>query len=604
MSITPEHEHQENRISPRLAADLRDRLLDLDTASSGAAFALDTPRDFLNRATELMCADNPRGALETLLDGWGMLTGLRERGDAAADPETVLTYLGALIDCAEQSKDDDASAAWRERRIELLTELGRTMQAGLERVLGPLAFRQPTAETVTEIEPLAAPLGADEPQALDLRVLYGLCLQRAGRHTDAIAVLEGVHDLAERLGHAESQVLARFLVEDSYVQIGDEETALAYIHDIVRLSDNRAMIAMMLMKRAQLAAGAPSKTPAVLFDLVNALELFAACGIRPGAIMAAMAMGGLLSENAAHEAAAAAYGVALDEAERAEHPLGPQIAVSLGNALLQAEEPARGAAVLSRFLDTPEPVDGSQAAERAAALATLGHAKLAEGEAAEAYAAWSQASGRFLAGGDHTAAAAAASNCGKICAAAGKMDEARAWAEKALQASQEAGEHPLQAAEHSMFLASVMARQGDQDSLEIVDAALEIAVEYEAEFHAAQFAETRGSVLHALGQTDDAIAAILRAADAYASVSLSDEGTRCDIRAADLLRSEGRDVEAASVYRSAIDRDVDRPDYLFAAYKGLSQALGSLGQDLEASAARAESESWAARARAMGLSLD
>lgn len=607
MSIPADHEHVEPQVSAQLAADIADRLRELDTSDVGSAFALETPRDRLNRASELMCGENVRGALDTLLTGWPAV----EREAAHEDPQrrrhgqiTALEFAAALIDCAEQSKEDSLSAEWRSRRIALLEEMGRQHQAALERTLGATAFREPAPESYPEIERAASGFSEDDVEGMDIRVQWGVSLARQGRHAEAIQVLEGVRALSERLERPESRVLAQFLVEDSYVQLGDEETSLACIQEIIRTTDNRAVIAMVLMKRARLSIGTPSKTAATVYDLTHALELFTACGIRSGAVLAALSLASQLQETGALEAAVLAYEVAVDHAERSESHLLPSSLVALANAYNQSERFADADERLSRYLETLEPQDGSQDSERAAAYGALGHARIGLGDADGAGSAWASAFERYEGSEDAESAAATAANIAKLDYSSGQMAESLEWSEKAVALAQAGGVHPLQIAEHVAFRATVAAKVGDASALEAIDKALEVAAEFEAEFHAAQFLELRSVVLYDLGRPDDAIAATLLAGDAYGEAGLADEGARCDVRAADLLRHRERLVEAASVYRSAIDRHPDRPDCLYAAFHGLALSLEALGQEREASEAAADAEQWKKKAHSQGLSLE
>lgn len=604
MSISADHEHQEPRISAQLAADVLARLTDLDTVSSGEAEALETPRDYLNRASELMCGDNPHGALDTLLTGWAGVERRRRTAPEEIPDSLVLEYMAALVDRAIHVRDMPLAEEWAARRAAFLEDIGRPRQAVWERALGLTAFREPGEDDWEDIESLAAGTDPDDLEALDLRILWGVALSRQGRHTEAIAVLEAARDLCHDLGSPEGEVLALFLVEDSYVQLGDEETSLEHIHWIVRTTDNRAILGMVLMKRARLSMGTPSKNTATVYDLLHALEIFTHCGIRSGALMAAMGLAQLLHETGAPDASIAAYEVALDHAERSESSSLPAVIATLANAYVEAGRHSDAAPLLRRFLDSVEPVDGSQAAERAAALGTLGHAYLGMDETEQAEKTWAAAYERFIEQEDGPAASTTAGNLGKLAFADSRLEEAKDWVQKALEAGQRHGLHPLQASEHMIFLASVLAKEKDETALTVVEEALSLADHFDAAYHRAQYLEMRAVVLYDLDRIDEAIAATLLAGDAYADVSVPDEGTRCDIRAADLLRHRERFVEAVSVYRSAIDRDGERPEYLFAAFHGLSQALTGLGQDGEARAAAEEAALWKERALREGYVLD
>jgi tetratricopeptide (TPR) repeat protein len=599
MSISADHEPLEPAVPAQQIADITARLEELDTVSGGSAESLTTPRDFLNRAVELMCAENHRGALDTLLTGWNQVERLRD----GLDDDFVLAYMSAIVDRASHVQETALSEAWIRRRLAHLRELGRFEQADVEASLGVVVHREPRAEDMAALEAAVTPL-LDSDASVPARLVWGVGLGMQGRYAQSVEVLESVREYLRRTGQEQAECNVMFLVEDAYVHLGDEETALEYISHVIDHSVNRAAVATLRMKRARLNIGASRKIPGILYDLLSALETYTEAGIRGGAVVAAMSLGQQLQEIEAYDAAAAAYTAALDHAERGESPFVPQVMTALGNALVQAGHPARSVVLLRRFLDMPEPTDGSQATERAAAYNTMAYAHVRLDENAKAAEAWTESVERFLDVEDADSASAAASNVARLAFVEGELDVAASWIQSALDIVEEHGLHPLQGSEHLAFFSTVLAKRGKPEALEIIDRALAEAERFEAPFHTAQYLETKAMVLFDLGRVDEAVAGTLSAGDAYAAIGVPSEGARCDIRAADLLRHKERLVEAASVYRSAIDRSPDRADYMFAAYRGLAVTLEKLGQLQEAASAGHMADEWAAKARAQGMDLD
>ncbi len=603
MSISADHEPLETAVTAQQIEDLTARLNELDTVTSGSAVALKTPLDFLNRSVELYAADSHHACLDTLLTGWNLVERLRAADPQAVEEDLVLSYVSSVIDAAWQTGDSSLRDVWLARRLALLEEMGRTEQAEFERPLGALLHHDVSREDLTALESAVAPVAAED-FSVPARLVLGAGLAQHGQHARAVEVLESVLDYLRRTGQEQAECTVLSLIEDSYVSLGDEETALRYIARVVELSQSRTAVGTVRMKRARLTMGSSSQLPAALYDLLGALELFTEAGIRPGAVPAALALGHLLQEIEEYDAAVAAFTVAVDHAERGESPHIATAMAGLGNALVQNEEPAKAIALLRRLLEMPEPASGAQAAERAAAYNTMAHGHLKLEENDKAAEAWTEAARRFLELGDAQAASAATANVAKLAYFSERWDEAILGIQAALGIAEEHGLHPLQGAEHLAFYATVLAKKRSAESLEVIEQALALAQHFEAPFHEAQYLETKALVLFELGRVDEAVAETLRTGDAYAAIGVPEEGARCDIRAGDLLRHRERLVEAVSVYRSALDRSPDRPDYMFAAFTGLATSLELLGQSGEAQAASKEAEAWAERARNAGHSLD
>ncbi len=112
--------------------------------------------------------------------------------------------------------------------------------------------------------------------------------------------------------------------------------------------------------------------------------------------------------------------------------------------------------------------------------------------------------------------------------------------------------------------------------------AIELADEDGADWHQADFRDTRARSLWALGYATEAVAAALEAADRFKVAEDTDGAGNAELFAAHVLSQTERGDEAARMYRLIAAEHRGSVAHFYAAQRGLAEVLLSLGLPVQA----------------------
>jgi tetratricopeptide (TPR) repeat protein len=557
-----------------------------DGTGDGGRHGVRSARWFLDRAYERSFAEDPRGAIRNA-----------ELGIAAAgnDVGIQVRLLGILIAVQANDGAEDAALDSLRRRLELLRTAGLELQADVESRLGLLLFREATEAELprltAELERLDAIGHRDGPEhrnaiTADVCSAIAVVHEEAGRSAEALPLLQRAVQLYRASNHADGVAGSLMYLAHCLVELDREEEALDISGQLLAMDLNRALRASVLLQRAKLGLGAPSRSEAAGADALDALELYLATGIRTGAIAACTLMAQLLVGAGRHADAAAALRIAVDQAERGEHPVLAPLKLNLGKALLEAEDYAAAAQVLAEVL-LLQRRSGTDGLELADTLASLGRAHRHSEDHAGALHAWQEANRLFRSAGAHSESARMLLALGTLLAEDGRQQEAIAAFRAAVDTARKAQDNPAALPESLHTLGYALCEAGDPEGLDRLDEAIGLARSYGAAWFAADFTDSRARGLWVLGHGEQAVAAALNAADLYAAAGDVPAAGNAELFAARVLTGLDRARDAVPIFRNALDHTGDQQALGIAVNLELADALDTLGRTAEAEAARA-----------------
>jgi hypothetical protein len=352
---------------------------------------------------------------------------------------------------------------------------------------------------------------------------------------------------------------------------------------------NRALLASMWLLKANLAAGSGEHDDQALECALTALELYAACGVRKGAVSAAVVVARLCAAADDGATSVLAWRAAVQQAERGEVHEELTLRLALGNQLLEAEEYELAREVLEKLLERQERVNAG-ASNIARTLMSLGHAHRHCGRSADALECWRHAVSEFNAAGEYAEASRALLAIGTLLSRENRGADALVCLEAATAAARKANDDDTVLPQALHALGHALCEAGDPDGLIQLDEAIRIARDYGARWYEADYSDTRARALWALERGQAAVSAALHAADLYTAAD--DPGAACnaELFAAQVLAETGQTSEAVSIFRMVLDQpEISRP-LVVAANMGLAGALDELGRKRAADRARRAAE--------------
>ncbi|MET1036044.1 MAG: tetratricopeptide repeat protein [Arthrobacter sp.] len=505
---------------------------------------------------------------------------------AAANADTALSLWGVVASVRHLSGEEDAAAEAARRRVLLLRALGRAHQADLEEHLGPLLFREPRPEEAAILEAALAThaaSGAPEEVLADVRLPLAVCRYEAGEES-ALEDLEACAAAYRDGGRSESQAGALLYLAHGYAKAGQPQDALRKADELLALPVNRAMQAAVWMVKA--AAHSALDNPLEAEGCaVRALELYSGAGVRRGAVSAAALVANLASQSLDQESAVAAWRIAVEQAERGEFGETWAVLLALGNQLMEAEEFLLAEEVLEGLASSLELA--GQEADQARTLMSLGHCLRHQERENEALAAWDRAAGLFEREGLPGDAARALLSAGTLLTREEGSTDALPYFERAATLARRGAEADPAALPQALHaLGHALCESGDADGLGHLDEAIRLADDHGAEWHSADFRDTRARSLWALGHGPEAVAAALEAADLFREAEDDDGSANAELFAAHVLAETGRGGEAVPMYRLIAEEHRTSVAHYYAAQLGLSAVLDGLGLPAQAREAR------------------
>lgn len=545
---------------------------------------------WLELAYERAYGEDHDGAVRAAEAGLALCGGDPESGEGMGDPETALSLWGVAASVRHMSGEEDAAASAAGARVALLRRLGRPHQADLEEHLGPLLFREPRPEETPVLEAALAThaaSGAPESVLADVRLPLAVCRYEAGEES-AMEDLEACASAYREGGRSESEAGALLYLAHGYAKAGRPEDALRKADQLLELPVNKAMRAAVWMVKA--TANADLDRPLEAEGCaVRALELYAGAGVRRGAVSAAALVANLSSLSMDQESAVTAWRIAVEQAERGEFGETWAVRLALGNQLLEAEEFLLAEEVLDHLGASLE--QSGNFSDQARTLMSLGHCLRHQERDEEALAAWERAAKLFedqQLPGDAARALLAA---GTLLSGEDNASLTLPYFERAMSLARRASDSDpgvLPQALHA--LGHALCEAGDPDGLTTLDEAIRLADEHGAEWHSADFRDTRARSLWALGHGPEAVAAALEAADLFREAEDDDAGGNAELFAAHVLTETGRGEEAVPLYRLIAEEHRDSVAHFYAAQRGLAEVLAGQGLPVQAEEARRAAE--------------
>jgi len=126
----------------------------------------------------------------------------------------------------------------------------------------------------------------------------------------------------------------------------------------------------------------------------------------------------------------------------------------------------------------------------------------------------------------------------------------------------------------------------DERAFPLFDEVAALAVEHEADWLVADVTDSRGRALVEFDRLDEAVAALLTAADGFAAAGDAASAGGSELFAARTLTDAGRLDDAVALYRSVLDRAVGMPSMRQVAALELGDVLEKLGRTGDAAEVR------------------
>lgn len=534
-------------------------------------------RDCLDRAYEAAYAENHASA-RALAEA-----GLARSSDA--DLDVRLGLYSVLIALDQLSGDQQQALDYLQARIALLKRHGLAAEAAAGERLGTVLFREAGDDDLPLLEAELAHLTASHSPASvtsDVQLAIAVVRSQRGEAQRAITLLEEAVAGYERAGRTDSMSGALMYLANTYLQADQPERATAAADRMLALPGNRATTASMWLLKANAAGG---EGAAGLEEALTALELYAAAGVRKGAISAAVVLARLCAGMGDYNDSVLAWQAAVAQAERGEVQEELTLRLALGNQLLEAEEYELAGEVLSKLLQRLEQTKAPHP-QVARALMSMGHAHRHAGRTAEALDCWRRAVAEFGRGGEFGESARALLATGTLLSREDREKDALVCFEAAVAAARKAEDDDAALPQALHALGHALCEAGNPDGLTALDEAISLAREYGAHWYEADYSDTRARGLWALEDGTGAVSAALHAADLYSAADDAASAGNSELFAAHVLAEMGRPDDAVPMFKLVLQEpDVGRT-LRVAAHLGLASALDDLGRTVEADIAR------------------
>ncbi|MFD5226535.1 hypothetical protein ACFWHT_13005 [Microbacterium sp. NPDC058342] len=488
--------------------------------------------------------------------------------------------IGAL---ASLERWEEASALLAER-ADALAEAGKHEQVAVESRLGLALFGRGEDADVAGLEREWA-----DAAALPAWTRGDLALTLASmrlRADDVPAALELAEQAARAFGEAgDSRLVAgtSLLAIMALVRTGDLERASALVDGMLEDETlNPGQRARLLETRARIRGGAGDLTGGA-DDADAATAVLASLGGAHSLAGAHMLAGALWEDAGETDRALLRYRVGA----RLIAQEGGDLAGAnfrLARALLGAGHAAEAAELFGEVLQSEEKNEVS-ASSRALTVAMLARSLAASEEFGQAVGAFGYAADLHAQGEEPAEQAVMLTEQAKILARFGEGEDARGLLEQAAEIVRPTGAVGA-IVEVLHNLGQAYGGAGDERALALFDEVAALAAENDAEWLLADVTDSRGRALTELGRIDEAVAALLTAADGFAAIGDDGSAGGSELFAARTLVAAERLDDAVPLYRSVIDRAEAFPPLLQVAALELGDVFEKLGRPAEAGEVR------------------
>lgn len=267
---------------------------------------------------------------------------------------------------------------------------------------------------------------------------------------------------------------------------------------------------------------------------------------------------------------------------RGADPSGAQF--RLGRAMLAAGHAAEAAELLADVLQREEQ-SGASAASRAMTATVLARALALAEEYGQAMGAYGYAAGLHAEAGEPAERALVLTEQAKILARFGENSDARDLLEQAAELVRHTDAVGA-IVEVLHNLGQAYGGERDERAFALFDEVAALAVEHEADWLVADVTDSRGRALVEFDRLDEAVAALLTAADGFAAAGDAASAGGSELFAARTLTDAGRLDDAVALYRSVLDRAVGVPAMRQVAALELGDVLEKLGRTGDAAEVR------------------
>lgn len=475
-------------------------------------------------------------------------------------------------------------------RIAALRDAGRDVQADLEQRLGLATFGLDTDGTRAALEEELATAAQ-----LPAWSRGDLAISRASLHLHADepdAALDLAELAARAFAEAEDTRLSNtttLIAIGALLSKGDLEAATALLDRFLAQDDLSAgHRANALQTRARVRGGTGEHLDGAA-DADEVCRLLAELGATR-ALADAHVLAGALWEDADHpDRAVSRYRLASRlRAEAGGDATG--VDFRLARAMLRSGDAQEAAELFGDVLQREEQADVAPAS-RGMTATLLARALAESGEFGQAVGVHGYAAELFGEGEEHADQAMAMTEQAKILARFDEHDDAIRLLEGAAEIVRGAPEAVGALSEVLHSLGQAYGGRGDERAFALFDEVAALAQQHEAGWLLADVTDSRARALAQLERVDEAVAAALTAADAFAALGDPGSAGSSELFAARVLAGNERAADAVAVYRSALDHAEGFPPLRQVTALELGDVLESLGRHGEAAEVRALLES-------------
>lgn len=476
------------------------------------------------------------------------------------------------------------------QRVTALRAAGRVEQADLEERLGLATFGLNTPETTADLEDALA-------AASDLPAWSrgDLAISRAALHLqadEADAALDLAEQAARAFGEAEDTRLSNtttLIAIAAVLQKNDIEAASVILERFLAQDDlSIGHRAQALHTRARVRGGTNEFREGAT-DADEACRLLAGIGATKALASAHLLAGALWEDAGEPEKAVARYRVTARLAAQE----GGDVAGAnfrLARAMLTVGDAEEAAELFGSVLEQEEQSEVA-AGSRAMTASMLARSLSAAGEHGQAFGAFGYAAGLYGEAEEHADQALSMSEQAKILAQFDEHDDALEMLESAAEIVRRSPDAVGAIAEVLHNLGQLYGGRQDERAFALFDEVSALATQHEADWLLADVTDSRGRALAQVGRVDEAVSAVLTAADSFAGIGDSGAAGGSELFAARLLAGNERAEDAVAVYRSALEHGSAHPPLRQVAALELGDTLEALGRHVEAAEVRALIES-------------
>ncbi|WEK60644.1 MAG: hypothetical protein P0Y60_15275 [Candidatus Microbacterium colombiense] len=506
--------------------------------------------------------------------------------DPAKRAQLLSMRLGILV---ALDRADEALELLPER-VAALRDAGKIEQAALEESLGLATFGVNTPETTADLEDALA-----ASESLPAWSRGDLAISRASLHLQSDepdAALDMAELAARAFAEAEDTRLSNtttLIAIAAVLHKGDIEAASSLLDRFLAQDDLSAgHRAQAHQTRARVRGGSNAFIEGAT-DADEACRILAGLGATKALASTHLLAGALWEDAGDAEKAVARYRVTA----RLVAQEGGDIAGAnfrLGRAMLAVGDAEEAAELFSSVLEQEEQAD-VPAGSRAMTASMLARALSGSGEFGQAVGAFGYAAQLYGEAVEPADQAMAMTEQAKILARFDENDDALQLLESAADIVRTAPDAVGARVEVLHNLGQVYGGRQDERAFALFDEVVALATEHEAHWLLADVTDSRGRALAEIGRIDDAVAAALTAADAFAEIGDTGAAGGSELFAARVLVGNDRAADAVAVYRSALEHGAEHPPLQQVAALELGDALEALGRHGEAAEVRALIES-------------